>query len=32
MEDVPEPGEGSILVPLVEKPDLIPDDVLSLRA
>lgn len=32
MEDVPEPGEGSVLVPLVEQLDLLPDDVLSLRA
>ena len=32
MEEVPEPGEGSVLVPLVQQLDLLPDDVLGLRA
>jgi len=32
MEDVPEPGESSVLVALVEKLDLFCDDVFSLRA
>lgn len=31
MEDVPEPRESSVLVALVEKLDLLSDDLLSLR-
>ena len=31
MEDVPEPKESSVLVALVEKLDLLSDDLLSLR-
>lgn len=32
VEDVSEPGEGGVLVALVEELDLLPDDVLGLRA